>query len=219
MSADPLVIDVIIAETQPLMLEGIQVAIEACGDIRVVGETSDPKEIVALVCDSKADLLLLGHPLGDSDTTETLRLLAHQAGLRVMVLASRCGREVTQGMLDAGACGILSRTSVDRSHLVEAIRDACRGLRVLSAEVVTTLLGSQSRYDPSGDLTPREQEVWTLMAQGLGNAEIAGRLFVSVRTIKFHVGNVLRKTGACSRAHAVAIAFDSGVVAPCGEAV
>jgi DNA-binding NarL/FixJ family response regulator len=129
--------------------------------------------------------------------------------------------EYVYDALRAGASGFLLK-DVPAEHLVEGIRVVAAGEALLAPSVTKRLIHEFSRSAPGRrelpaslqDLTPRELEVFKLLARGLSNAEIAGELVVSETTVKTHVAHILMKLGVRDRVQAVVLAYESGVVAP-----
>lgn len=210
-------IRVAIVEDHPLMCLGIRRALGVSEDIEVVAEARTGSEAVAMLAEVAPDVVLLDYTLPDTDAVGVMRE-ARAAGCRssVVVLTCHTDEHRVRLAIDAGASGFLIKTSVDAESLSRAIRDACRGQAAVSPEMLSSLV-RVARHDVPGSperLTEREHEVWHMMAEGLSNREIATRLCVSERTVKFHVSNVLRKTGTRSRAEATALAFRQGEMGP-----
>lgn len=131
---------------------------------------------------------------------------------RAIVLTCRSDEHAVRSAIDGGAVGFLTKMSVDAGSLSSAIRDACHGRGAVSPDVVLSLVRAARHDGPDNldHLTGREFEVWHLMSAGKSNRDIAKELYLSERTVKYHVGNILRKTGTHSRAEATALAYRQG---------
>ena len=131
---------------------------------------------------------------------------------RVIVLTSFAEDGMVQGALQAGAMGYLLK-NLTASELANAIRAAYAGRMTLSSEATEVLVHSATQPLVKADeLTEREREVLGLMVEGLSNQEIADRLFLSLGTVKFHIGNIYSKLGVESRVAAVTMAMQRRLV-------
>ncbi len=132
--------------------------------------------------------------------------------MQVIALTSFPEEDLVTSALDAGAIGYLLK-NVTANELADAIRAAHAGRPTLAPEATSALIHSATSGPAVGsDLTEREREVLALMAEGLSNAQIGAKLFVSDSTVKFHVSSVLRKLGAASRTEAVSLAMREKLV-------
>jgi DNA-binding NarL/FixJ family response regulator len=155
------------------------------------------------------------------DGIEATRRLAADAGPRILVLTTFDLDEYVYEALGAGASGFLLK-DVPAERLFDAVRVVAAGEALLAPSVTRRLIGEFARLRPRlaprpdllSELTPRETEVLRLIAEGLSNAEIAGRLVVSDETVKTHVSHVLTKLGLRDRVQAVVAAYESGLVQP-----
>jgi NarL family two-component system response regulator LiaR len=129
-----------------------------------------------------------------------------------VALTSFKDKELVQTAMEAGAIGYLLK-NVSADELAEAVRAAAAGEPTLAPEAAQALIHSARRTPEIGfDLTDRESEVLSLMAEGMSNPEIADELMVSRSTVKFHVSNILSKLGADSRTEAVALALQHDLI-------
>jgi NarL family two-component system response regulator LiaR len=136
---------------------------------------------------------------------------------RVIALTNFQDVELVQGALEAGATGYLLK-NVSAHELAGAIRAAHAGQPTLAPEATQALIQAVKRPStPDYGLTPRECEVLSLMSEGLSNAEIADRLVIGLSTVKFHVSNILSKLSVSSRAEAVVLALEQGLVVRTGR--
>jgi DNA-binding NarL/FixJ family response regulator len=163
---------------------------------------------VTLVDVARAEVLLVDAP--DARTVVTAVDDAH--GVPSIVMVDAPEGDVTATALRAGAAGVIARQS-DAPELLSAIEAVAAGLLVVDAAARESLAGAPPEAAfGTESLTPRERDVLTLLARGLSNKRIAARLDVSEHTIKFHVGSVLGKLGATTRAEAVALGARRGYI-------
>ena len=218
-------IRVLLADDQALLRGTFRMLIDSAPDLEVVGEAGTGREAVALARSQGADLVLMDIRMPDLDGLAATRLITEDedlAGVKVLVLTTFESDEYVAEALRAGASGFLGK-GIDPEELLDAIRVVTAGDALLSPAATKALIGRflaqpapQDRAAlPSLDvLTAREQEVVTLVAAGLSNDEIAGRLFVTPLTAKTHVNRAMAKLGARDRAQVVVIAYESGLVRP-----
>jgi DNA-binding NarL/FixJ family response regulator len=212
----------VIADDQALVRSGFRLIVEGRPDLEVVGEAEDGEQAVALVEELEPDVILLDIRMPNLDGIEaTKRIVASGSRTRILVLTTFDLDEYVYGAVRAGASGFLLK-DVRPNELVDAIRVVASGNALLGPTAIGRLLVRFSVPDDPpltetiavGSLTDRETETLQLLANGLSNAEIATRLFVSETTVKTHVSNLLRKLGVRDRVQAVIAAYDSGVVKP-----
>ncbi|MEU8260367.1 response regulator transcription factor [Micromonospora sp. NPDC048999] len=212
-------IDVVIVDDDELIRLGLRAIIDAQPDLRVVGEAADGAEVPPLVAKLRPRVVLMDVRMPAIDGIQaTRRLLATSADPpRVLVITTFANDEYVYDALRAGASGFLLKRARP-SEVVEAIRVVAAGESLLFPAAIRQLVGAYGGRGGDGlrsaRLTDREAEVLRLMATGLSNTEIAGRLVVGVETVKTHVGNVLAKLGARDRTQAVIAAYESGFVVP-----
>jgi len=225
---------VVLADDQALLRKGFRMILEAEDGIEIVGEAADGSDAVRLVELYQPDVVLMDVRMPVLDGIEATRAIASSpAGseTRVLILTTFDLDEYAFSALRAGASGFLLK-DVPPTELVGAIRTVARGDAVVSPRVTRRLLEEYSDKLPdlstngggtssAGDahpalaqLTDREREVLLAVADGLSNAEIAERLYVSEATVKSHVGRLLAKLGLRDRVQAVVFAFQSGLVLP-----
>ena len=217
---------VLLVDDQGLIRAGFRMILEAEEDIEVVGECSDGAQAVDSARRFKPDVVLIDIRMPEMDGIEaTKRITASEEGSpRVLMLTTFDLDEYVYDALRAGASGFLLK-DVPSEQLVDGIRLVAGGDALLAPSVTKRLIGEFSRSSPAGraerpaeldELTPRELEVFGLIARGMSNAEIAAELVVSETTVKTHVARVLMKLGVRDRVQAVVLAYESGVVAPGG---
>ncbi|MEV6489176.1 response regulator transcription factor [Actinoplanes sp. NPDC051633] len=210
-------IRVIIADDQAMVRTGFGMIIGAQPDMEVAGEAADGVEAVALARRVKPDVALLDIRMPKMDGLEALRLLAGPGvaePVKVVVVTTFDLDEYVHTALRNGAAGFLLKDS-GPALLVEAVRAAVSGDALISPSITVRLLEHLSPPTPTGDdggLSPRELDVVKLAARGLTNAEIAGQLFISVGTVKTHLGSVQTKLGARNRVEIAAWAWERRLV-------
>jgi DNA-binding NarL/FixJ family response regulator len=221
-----MIIRVGIADDQTLVRDGFRVQLGLVADMEFVGEASTGEQAVALAVRQHPDVLLMDVRMPVLDGIEATRRITSDprtARVRVLVLTTFDVDEYVFGALRAGASGFLLKDATPE-ELMAAIRIVAAGEALLAPAATRYLVdrfiaqpgpGRPNRRLLEG-LTEREREVLLLVAQGMSNAEIAGRLVVSPATAKTHVSRILAKLGLRDRAQLVVAAYESGLVTPGG---
>jgi DNA-binding NarL/FixJ family response regulator len=213
-------IRVVIADDQSLVRAGLRTILEAEPDIDVVGAVADGRAAVELAERVHPDLVLLDirMPVMDGVAATRAILAGPASATRVVVLTTFDLDEYVYAALRAGASGFLVKDIAD-DDLVAGVRAVAQGETLFAPSVTRRLVAAYVSRAPAGvstpgvaSLTAREREVWRLMAAGLSNAEIAGRLFLGEATVKTHVSRVMTKIGARDRVQAVLLAYENGLV-------
>jgi DNA-binding NarL/FixJ family response regulator len=216
---------VLLVDDQSLIRAGFRMILEAEEGIEVVGEAADGLQAVDSVKRLKPDVVLMDIRMPELDGIEaTRRISSAESPPKVLMLTTFDLDEYVYDALRAGASGFLLK-DVPAEQLVDGLRVVASGEALLAPSVTRRLIQEFSRTPASQrelpptleELTPRELEVFKLMARGMSNAEIAAELVVSDTTVKTHVARVLMKLGVRDRVQAVVLAYESGMVAP-GEA-
>jgi len=216
----PAVIRVAIADDQMLVRAGFAALLAAEDDMEVAGEAADGAEAVRLACRQKPDVMLMDIRMPGMDGIEATRRIAANpdlAGVHVVILTTFQLDEYIFEALRAGASGFLVKDT-DAAELLRAVRVAAGGEALLSPTVTRRLISEFAartrevrHVTGSDELTPREREVLALIATGLSNEEIAGRLYVSQSTVKTHANRAMMKVGARDRAQLVVFAYQAGL--------
>ena len=216
-------IRVLIADDERLVRAGFRRILEDEDDILVVAEAADGEEAVARAAEEQPDVVLMDMRMPVVNGIEaTRRIVIDEDAPRVLVLTTFDLDEYVYSALQAGASGFLLKDAPEE-QLLAAIRVVSAGGALFSPTVTRRLIDEFSRrHEISArgasieTLTPRENEVLLLIAQGMSNAEIAAELVVSEHTAKTHVARILAKLGLRDRAQAVVAAYESGLVRPGG---
>jgi DNA-binding NarL/FixJ family response regulator len=220
---------ILIADDQALVRAGFRMILEAQDDMRVVAEAEDGEQAVAAVRARRPEVALMDIRMPRLDGLEaTRRIAATDATCRVLILTTFDLDEYVYAALRAGASGFLLK-DVSPERLVAAVRMVATGDALLAPSITRRLVERFARPGPAtqpgappveaGSLTQREREVWTLLAGGLSNAELAKNLHVSEATVKTHVARLLSKLNLRDRVQAVVLAYETGLVRPGGEGV
>ncbi len=206
--ADP--IRILIADDHPVVRDGLAAMLGTQLDFEVVGQAATGREVLSQVEALQPDVVLLDLEMPEMDGVEALQRL-HQgnSAARVIVFTAFDTDERIVNAVQAGAQGYLLK-GAPREEVFQAVRVVHAGGSLLQPVVASKLLRQVS--DGFEPLTPRELEVLGLVAQGLPNKEIAARLTITVRTVKFYVSSILAKLGAGNRTEAVAIAAQRGLI-------
>ena len=214
---------VVIADDQQLIRTGFRMILAAEPDIEIVGEAATGTEAVALNRDLRPDVVLMDIRMPELDGIEaTRRILAqdHEPKPSVLILTTFDLDEYVYDALRAGASGFLLK-DVPAPQLAAAIHTVGVGDALLAPSITRRLIEEfTARRTPSNtppglsELTPRELEVFTLLATGMTNREIATQLIVGETTVKTHVTRILMKLGVRDRVQAVVLAYEAGIVNP-----
>ena len=213
----------VIADDQQLIRTGFRMILAADPDIEIVGEAATGAEAVTLNRELRPDVLLMDIRMPELDGIEaTRRILAqnHEPKPRVLILTTFDLDEYVYDALRAGASGFLLK-DVPAPQLAAAIRTVGEGDALLAPSITRRLIeefaaARTPTNTPSGldELTPRELEVFKLLATGMSNSEIATQLIVGETTVKTHVTRILMKLGVRDRVQAVVLAYEAGIVNP-----
>jgi DNA-binding NarL/FixJ family response regulator len=213
-------IRVLVADDQAVVRIGFSALCGAQPDMCVTGTAGDGREAVRLAKDHAADVVLMDIRMPVMDGIEATRQLRSlPVAPHVLVLTTFDLDEYVYDALRAGASGFLLKDATP-DQILEAIRVVAGGEALLAPGVTRRLIAefaARARPLPApqlATLTPREHDVFGLMARGLTNAEIARQLVLAEQTVKSHVSAVLMKLGVRDRVQAVILAYESGVVAP-----
>ncbi|WP_327246515.1 response regulator transcription factor [Streptomyces sp. NBC_01320] len=226
-------IRVIIVDDQAMVRAGFAALLSAQSDIDVVGEAPDGRQGIEVSRNVHPDVVLMDVRMPEMDGLAAAReLLNPTVGVvhrpKVLMLTTFDVDDYVYEALRAGASGFLLKDAPP-ADLISAVRVVAAGEALLAPSVTRRLIADFARQRPGGSgaggrsdavalrlngLTPRETEVLELIARGLSNQEIAGRLVLAEQTVKTHIGRVLAKLDLRDRAQAVIFAYESGLVTP-----
>jgi DNA-binding NarL/FixJ family response regulator len=214
---------VLIADDQELVRTGFRMILGSEPDIDVVGEACNGREAVSMARNMHPDVVLMDIRMPELDGIEaTKQVVALNAAepIKVLMLTTFDLDEYVYDALRAGASGFLLK-DVPAAQLAAGVRMVAGGDALLAPTITRRLIEEFAATPPAGappagfdELTPRELEVFRLVARGLSNAEIAAELVIGETTVKTHVTRLLLKLGLRDRVQAVVLAYEAGIVSP-----
>ncbi|MGA9172982.1 MAG: response regulator transcription factor [Thermoactinomyces sp.] len=208
-------IRVMIVDDHEMVRMGLAAYLESQPDMEIVAEAANGKEAVRLALEKKPDVILMDLVMEGMDgieaTKEILRVLDHP---KIIVLTSFIDDDKVYPVIEAGALSYLLKTS-KANEIAAAIRAAMKGESVLEAQVTGKMLSKMRRTHhpkPHESLTAREMEILRLIAEGKNNQEIADSLYITVKTVKTHITNILSKLQVDDRTQAAIYAHRNKLV-------
>ncbi|MEV4558093.1 response regulator transcription factor [Kitasatospora sp. NPDC049285] len=217
----PTTIRVLLVDDQPLVRRGLFLILSPDPSFEVVGEAEDGEQAVALAHRLRPDVVVMDIRMPVLDGVDATEVLARTVpSCKVLALSTFDMDEYVVAALRAGAHGFLPK-DVSPEDLATAIRTVHAGEAAVAPRLLTRLISTYVRAPldsppppavATGDLTPREVEVWRLMATGLDNSGIARAMDISSSTVKNHITSIFGKLDVRDRAQAVIAAYESGLV-------
>ncbi|GHO90255.1 DNA-binding response regulator [Reticulibacter mediterranei] len=211
---------IVIADDHPLFRDGLRALLESVPDTRVIGEATTGTEVIEEAQALQPDLILMDIKMpGTNGIEATRRILQTSPHIRILILTMFEDDESVFAAIRAGARGYLLKGAVQEETL-RAIRAVARGEAIFGPAVASRLTHYFSSMQPTGksgpthffpELTEREYEILTLIAQRKSNAEIAVQLILSPKTVRNHVSNILSKLQVADRAEAMRAAWTAGL--------
>ncbi|MET8473678.1 response regulator transcription factor [Streptomyces sp. NPDC006422] len=211
-------IRILLADDHALVRRGVRLILDGERDLQVVAEAGDGAEAIEMARSHEVDLAVLDVSMPRLTGLQAAReLAALRPGLRILMLTMHDNEQYLFQALRAGACGYVLKSVADRD-LVAACRAAVRDEPFLYPGAVTALIRNYLDRAGQGDagdvLTPREEEVLKLVAEGYSSKEIAELLFISIKTVHRHRANLLQKLGLHDRLELTRYAIRAGLIEP-----
>lgn len=208
-------IKLLIIDDHEMVRLGLTSYFSVLKDIEVIGEAENGLEGVKTALNERPDVILMDLVMEVMDGIEaTKEILSEWPEAKILILTSFIDDEKVYPAMEAGASGYLLKTS-SASDIAEAIRRTYSGEEILEEVVSDKLLQNENKkkqYNNHDDLTKRELEVLRLVADGLSNQEIADDLFITLKTVKTHVSNILSKLEVSDRTQATIYAFKHNLI-------
>ncbi|GII30485.1 response regulator [Planotetraspora mira] len=211
---------ILLADDHALVRRGLRLILEAEPDLTVVAEAADGAEAVEAASPDQVDLAILDVAMPRMTGIQAAREITRRApGIRILILSMYDNEQYFFESLKAGASGYVLKSVADRD-LLEACRAAMRGEPFLYPGAITALIRDYLARDRQGErlpdtiLTPREEEIVKLIAEGNSAKRIAEMLFISVKTVDRHRANILQKLGMRDRLELTRYAIRAGLIEP-----
>lgn len=205
-------IRVLIADDHTVLRHGLRLILNEAADITVVGEAASGEEAVSMTLELRPAVVLMdvGMPgLDGIEATRRIRTVRPEVAVLILTISDR-DQDLIEA-IKAGVRGYLLK-STESSEVIEGIRRVAAGEAIVPPALMSRVFDELAKpASAARELTDREQEVLTLVAQGLGNKEIASRLVISENTVKTHVRHILEKSNLSNRAEAAAYAVQMGL--------
>ncbi|ACJ32556.1 response regulator transcription factor [Anoxybacillus flavithermus] len=206
-------IKVLLVDDHEMVRLGVSAYLSAQPDMEVIGEAESGEKGVELALQLRPDMILMDLVMEPMDGIEaTKQIISAWPEAKIMIVTSFLDDDKVYPAIEAGAVSYMLKTS-KASEIANAIRATFHGQSVFEPEVTGKMMNSMRKPSlPHEQLTSREMEVLLLIAQGKTNQEIAEELFISLKTVKVHVSNILAKLDVQDRTQAVIYAFKHGLV-------
>ncbi|TWT14676.1 response regulator transcription factor [Streptococcus sp. sy010] len=206
-------INVILIDDHEMVRLGLKSFLNLQADVEVIAEASDGKTGVKLALELKPDVVVMDLVMPEMDGVEaTLTLLKQWKTAKILVLTSYLDNEKIYPVIEAGAKGYMLKTS-SAAEILHSIRKVAQGELAIETEVDKKIKYHDEHPDLHDELTARERDVLKLLTKGYDNQTIADELFISLKTVKTHVSNILAKLEVEDRTQAVVYAFRHHLVA------
>jgi two-component system, NarL family, response regulator LiaR len=209
-------IKILLAEDHIIVREGTRELVRHEKDMEVVGEASNGEEAIQLAAETEPDVIVMDIMMPKLNGIEATRQIkARFPTIAILILTAYDNDQYVSALLGAGAAGYLLKNARG-AELIEAIRAVHAGESVLHPKIARKVLNRFAIYDmkqiiePGNTLSDRELEVLKLVAKGMSNRDIAQKLFLSVRTVQAHMGNIFNKLDITSRTEAILYGLKKG---------
>ena len=205
-------IKVILVDDHEMVRLGLKSFLDLQEDVEVVGEAVNGEEGIRLALEKRPDVVVMDLFMPEMDGVEaTLALLKEWEDVKILVLTSYLDNSKIYPVIKAGAKGYMLKTS-SASEILHAIRKVARNELAIETEVDKKIKAHDSQPELYEELTARERDILALLAKGYDNQTIADELFISLKTVKTHVSNILAKLEVADRTQAVVYAFQHHLV-------
>jgi DNA-binding NarL/FixJ family response regulator len=199
----------LIVDDHEVVREGLRLSLSRASHIRVIGEAADGASAIALVERRKPAVVVMDVRMPGMDGLEaTKEIMKKVPETAVLIFTAFSERALLDRALDSGAKGYILKEA-PHEDLLRAIEQIGRGGMYVDRALTPALIAGKDQADM---LTPREREILQLLADGMSNADVAAKLFISQETVKSHVRHILSKLEADTRTHAVAIALRESII-------
>lgn len=205
-------IKVMLVDDHEMVRLGLSSFLNMQPDVEMIGEANNGREGVAMALDLRPDVVVMDLVMPEMDGVEaTLTLLKEWPEVKILVLTSYLDNEKIYPVIQAGAKGYMLKTS-SAAEILNAIRKVAKGELAIQTEVDRKFQDHKNNPQPHEELTARERDILGLLAKGYDNQTIADLSFISLKTVKTHVSNILAKLGVTDRTQAVVYAFQHHLV-------
>jgi DNA-binding NarL/FixJ family response regulator len=202
-------ITVLIVDDHEVVREGLRLSLSRAPHIRVIGEAGDGESAIGLVERRKPDVVIMDVRMPGMDgLAATKEIMKQTPDAAVLIFTAFSERSLLARGLESGAKGYILKEAPHET-LVRAIERIAKGEGYVDPALMPAFLSGKDQADM---LTPREREILQLLADGMSNADVAAKLFISQETVKSHVRHILAKLEADTRTHAVAIALRESII-------
>ncbi|MBA2475488.1 MAG: response regulator transcription factor [Actinobacteria bacterium] len=199
----------LIVDDHEVVREGLRLSLSRAPHIRVIGEASDGAAAVALAERRRPDVVIMDVRMPGMDGLEATKILTEKVpSAAVLIFTAYSERSLLSRGLESGAKGYVLKEAA-HATLLRAIEKVAGGEGFVDPALMPAFLAGNTREEM---LTAREREILQLLADGMSNGDVAGRLFISQETVKSHVRHILAKLEADTRTHAVAIALREAII-------
>ncbi len=202
-------ITALIVDDHEVVREGLRLSLSRAPHIRVVGEASDGQQAIDLAERRRPDVIIMDVRMPGMDGLDATKVLSEKLpDVSVLIFTAYSERSLLSRGLESGAKGYILKEAPHET-LVRAIDKVAKGESFIDPALMPAFLSGKDREEM---LTGREREILQLLADGMSNADVAQRLFISQETVKSHVRHILAKLEADTRTHAVAIALRDAII-------
>lgn len=203
---------ILLVDDHEMVRLGLKSYLDLQADVEVVAESSNGREGVEQALELRPDVIIMDIVMPEMNGIEaTMAILETWPEAKILILTSYLDNEKIYPVLDAGAKGYMLKTS-SADEILHAVRKVARGEVAIETEVSKKVQYHRNHIELHDDLTARERDILGLLAKGYENQRIADELFISLKTVKTHVSNILSKLEVSDRTQAVVYAFQHHLV-------